>query len=167
MKTKKLVLCALFAALACVATMVIRIPTPTNGYINLGDCIVLLSGFLLGPVYGTAAGGIGSALADMIAGYGEYIVPTLIIKALMALCAAYIYIAAKKRFLGVLVGGIAAEIIMVAGYFVCEALFLGFGFGAVASIPGNVVQGIGGIIFSCVIMAVFNKNKTLNKFLNK
>ena len=56
MKLRKLVLAALFAALACGATMVIQVPSPIGGYLNLGDCIVLLSGWLLGPVYGAAAG---------------------------------------------------------------------------------------------------------------
>lgn len=46
---KKLVFAALFAALCCVATMVIRIPTPIGGYIHAGDAVVLLAGFLLGP----------------------------------------------------------------------------------------------------------------------
>ncbi len=53
---RKLVLTAMFAALTCVATMIIKIPIPaTNGYINIGDCIVLMSGWLLGGVYGTAS----------------------------------------------------------------------------------------------------------------
>ena len=43
---KKLVFAALFAALACVATMVIKIPTPTGGYIHAGDAVVLLSAFI-------------------------------------------------------------------------------------------------------------------------
>lgn len=59
---------ALFAALACVATMSIRIPTPgTGGYIHPGDAIVILSGVVLGPGYGFLAAGIGSALSDLIA----------------------------------------------------------------------------------------------------
>ena len=42
---KKLVMAALFAALACVATMSIKIPTPgTSGYIHPGDAIVILAG---------------------------------------------------------------------------------------------------------------------------
>ena len=58
-KLTRLILAALFAALTCAATMLIHIPMPaTNGYINLGDCVVLLSAFFLGPVYGMAAGGI-------------------------------------------------------------------------------------------------------------
>ena len=60
-KTKEIVLAALMAALACVATMVIKIPSPLNGYINLGDCIVLVAGWILSPAWGFLAAGIGSA----------------------------------------------------------------------------------------------------------
>ena len=48
-KIRKLVLAALLAALVCVATMVVQIPSPMQGYVNLGYCFVLLSGWLLGP----------------------------------------------------------------------------------------------------------------------
>ena len=41
-KIRKLVFTALLAALTCVATMVIQIPAPVSGYVNLGDCVVLL-----------------------------------------------------------------------------------------------------------------------------
>lgn len=70
---KKMLLAALFAALACVATMVISFPIPaTQGYINMGDCMVLMSGWILGGLYGALAGGIGSALADLLLGYTVY-----------------------------------------------------------------------------------------------
>ena len=68
---KKLVMAALFAALACVATMSIKIPTPgTSGYIHPGDAIVILAGVVLGPAWGFLAGGIGSAHAACKAGDG-------------------------------------------------------------------------------------------------
>ena len=51
-KIRKLVLAALFAALCTVMTLVIQIPSPMQGYVNLGDCAVLLSAWVLGPVYG-------------------------------------------------------------------------------------------------------------------
>lgn len=45
----KIVITALFAALACVATMIIKVPTVgTNGYVNIGDTIVLLSAWMIG-----------------------------------------------------------------------------------------------------------------------
>ena len=54
-KIRTMVLAAVLAALACVSTMVVQIPSPMNGYVNLGDCFVLLSGWLLGPWWGAAA----------------------------------------------------------------------------------------------------------------
>ena len=75
--TKKLVITALFMALTMVATMFIRIPLPL-GYVNLGDVFVLLSVFVLGPIYGTIAAGVGSGLADLF-GFVKYAPGTLII----------------------------------------------------------------------------------------
>ena len=100
---KKIIMTALFAALACVATMSIRIPTPgTGGYIHPGDAIVILAGIILGPVYGMLAGGIGSALSDLIGGYFVYVPITLVIKGLVALVSGLIYQkmcrSGKKRY---------------------------------------------------------------------
>ena len=83
--TKKLVLTALFTALTMVATMFIRIPLPL-GYVNLGDAFVLLSVFILGPILGTVAAGVGSTIADLF-GYITYAPGTLIIKTAMAIIA--------------------------------------------------------------------------------
>ena len=90
--TKRIVMTALFAALACVATMSIRIPTPgTNGYIHPGDAIVILSGIILGPVYGALAAGLGSAMSDLLGGYFIYVPITFIIKALIAMLSGYAF----------------------------------------------------------------------------
>ena len=61
-KLYKIIVAAMMAALACVATMIIRIPSPMQGYVNLGDAVVLMCGWILGPVYGVAAAGISSML---------------------------------------------------------------------------------------------------------
>ncbi|MBR5765838.1 MAG: ECF transporter S component, partial [Lachnospiraceae bacterium] len=80
-KTRTLVRSAMFAALTFIATYIIKIPTPgTGGYIHPGDAFVILSGVILGPVYGAAAAGIGSALADILGGYFYYAPITLLIK---------------------------------------------------------------------------------------
>ncbi len=54
-KLHRLVLAALFTALTTVMTMVIQVPSPMQGYVNLGDCGVLLSAWVLGPAWGGAA----------------------------------------------------------------------------------------------------------------
>ena len=122
---KKLILAALFAALSCVATMSIRIPTPgTSGYIHPGDAIVILSGVILGPVWGFLAGGIGSALSDLIGGYFIYVPITFVIKGLVALAAGLLYQKVgknqKSRYIAVILGGVADIILVAGGYFVCE-----------------------------------------------
>jgi len=165
---RKLVSAALFAALCCVSTLVLQIPSPMSGYINMGDCFVLLSGWILGPVYGTAAAGLGSMLADMLTGYMHYAPGTLVIKAASALIAGVLFSALQKAFpsrkaLLRVISGAAGEIVMVLGYFGYAALLLGKGLGAAASIPGNIIQGIFGIVTSVLILSLLNKNKILEK----
>ena len=165
--TKKLVMTALLAALTCVATLIIRIPSPLHGYINLGDCIVLVSGWLLGPVYGFLAAGIGSALADVFAGYFVYAPATFAIKGLMAVAAYFIFKALSNNKLskaGYIISGIVAEIIMIAGYFVFEGFLYGFG-AVLVNIPPNAVQGVAGIIVGSLLIAVINKTHIAKKLL--
>ena len=154
---KKLILAALFAALSCVATMSIRIPTPgTSGYIHPGDAIVILSGIILGPVWGFLAGGIGSALSDLIGGYFVYVPITFGIKGLVALAAGLLYQKVgknqKSRYIAVILGGVADIILVAGGYFVCE--FFIYGAGAAASIPANIIQGVGGLVISCILYPI-------------
>ena len=154
---KKLILAALFAALSCVATMSIRIPTPgTGGYIHPGDAIVILSGVILGPVWGFFAGGIGSALSDLIGGYFVYVPITFVIKGLGALVAGHLYQkigkTQKSRYVAVVLGGVADIILVAGGYFVCEYFI--YGAGAAASIPANIIQGIGGLVISCILYPI-------------
>ena len=159
-KIRKLVLAALLAALVCVATMVVQIPSPMQGYVNLGDCFVLLSGWLLGPWYGGAAAGIGSMLVDLLSGYGHYVPGTLIIKGVDAMAAALIFRALGRGKTGMLVSGIVGETIMVLGYFFYASLILGKGLAAAASIPGNIVQGIAGIAIGMVLAVLLQKSKS-------
>ena len=65
-RTRMLVLTGVLAAMGCAGTMVLRVPSPTGGYVNLGDAVVLMGAYLLGPVWGAAAGALGPALADLL-----------------------------------------------------------------------------------------------------
>lgn len=172
MKTKnqrmmKLVLAAMFAALSCVATMVIQIPAPT-GYVNLGDVIVILAGFTLGPVYGFVAGGLGPALADLLLGYGTYAPGTFVIKGLTAVIASLIllvYYKLKKEpsLSRLLVCAIPAEMWMVLGYFAYETAILKVGVGAAAAIPANLMQGLVGVAASVVLFRLLYRVPALRE----
>ena len=161
--TKKLVMAAMLAALTCVATMIVKVPSPMKGYLNLGDCVVLLAGWMLSPIYGFAAAGIGSAFADLFSGYVIYAPATFLIKGLMALIACYGF-----RFLYKAVGnlparivsGLVAEAMMVLGYLVFEGCLYGFG-PSLVNVPANAVQGAAGLILGCVLVKAFGKKNML------
>jgi uncharacterized membrane protein len=165
-KTRKIIFSALLTAIICVATFIVQIPVPaTGGYVNLGDCFVIISGYLLGGFYGSLAAGLGSALADVLAGYVQYAPATFVIKALMALTACCIFKALCKSFgekltvVSRIISALTAEIIMVAGYFAYEAVILGYGLSAAASIVPNLMQGAVAIIASVIISAAISKTK--------
>ena len=160
--TNKIVIASLLAALCCVATMIIKIPSPLKGYLNLGDCVVLLSGWLLSPVYGFLAAGMGSALADLFSGYVEYALATFIIKGLMAILAHFCFKKLHKKIRHTpsrIVGGILAETVMILGYFVFEGVFL-YGFApSVVNILPNAVQGTAGLIIGLILIKIFERSK--------
>lgn len=162
-KTQKIVMAAMLAALCCVATMIIKIPSPLKGYLNLGDCIVLLSGWILSPLYGFLAAGLGSALADVFSGYVTYAPATFIIKGLMALIAYFGFKILQNKIGNLpsrIISGIVAEVIMVLGYFVFEGFLYGF-IPSIVNIPANAMQGLAGIILGIIIIKVFEKNRIM------
>lgn len=137
--TRQLTLAALFMALTTVATMVIHIPVPaTQGFVNVGDSFVLLSGLLFSHYYGALIGGVGSALADLFLGYTIFAPVTLIVKAIEALLASYIDRGnTVSRVIAVIVG----VTWMVFGYFVFEVFMFDLPVALSAVIP-NSIQGI-------------------------
>ena len=56
--------------------------------------------------------------------------------------------------------------LMIAGYFFFEAVFMGYGLGALAAIPGNAIQGIVGLILAMLLIPVF-RTCNLPAFRNK
>lgn len=156
-KLLKLVTAAVFAALTCVATMVVNVPIPaTKGYVNLGDCIVLLSAFFFGPLYGAAAGGLGSMLADILLGYAYYAPGTLLVKGAMAACAALLFGFLQKHpklplALSVICSAVSGELLMVVGYFIYESTVLGYGLAAAGSVLPNLLQAAGGAVFATAL----------------
>lgn len=149
----------MFAALVCVATMLIKIPSPLKGYINLGDGIVLLAAWILPLPYGIAAAGLGSALADLFSGYVAYAPATFVIKALMAVMAYFCYKLFAKKLnstLSRIFSAILAETVMILGYFLFEGILYGF-LPSLVNIPANAVQAVAGIIIGAALITVFEK----------
>ena len=150
-RLKKIVTAAVFAALACAATMLIQIPTLTKGYVNLGDGIVILAGWVCGAPWGLAAAGIGSALADILAGYAFYAPATSIM-----------YAFKERAFIGHVASAVAAELFMAAGYFLYEWIFItGSLEASLVGIPENLIQGTVGVLASVTVITALERTKAL------
>ena len=160
---KRIVYASMLTALCCIATMIIKIPSPLKGYLNLGDCVVLLSGFMLPPSYGFIAAGVGSAMADIFSGYVVYAPVTFIVKGVMALISNYGFKLLGKKLAPIsarIISAVIAESIMVLGYYVFEGFIYGF-LPSVANIPANMIQGIVGLVFGVLLTAFIEKQKNI------
>lgn len=168
--TLKTVYAALFTALVFVGTMYIKVPLPL-GYFNFGDCFIILAAWLVGGPWAVFASAVGASLADLLAGYGSYAPVTLVIKAVMALAAYLIYKKVKDKskgvkYAGYAVGSVAAEVIMVGGYYLYESCLYGFS-GALASVPGNLLQGAAAIVSSVAVMSLLEATGLAKRFQPK
>ena len=166
--SKSLAFTALFAALCCIGTIVIVLPLPF-GYFNAGDVFVLLAAWCLGPLYGSVAAAVGSALADIVSGYAIYAPATFFIKGLLAFTAYTVWFLFKKCVrrerldpLPRLLSAVAGETVMVCGYFAYEWILYGLA-GATATIFGNLLQGVCGVLLATAIIAAIYPIKNIKQ----
>jgi uncharacterized membrane protein len=136
---------AIMTALVTVGTLIIRIPNPMGGYFNVGDVMIFVCALTFNPIIGGLAGGIGSAIADII-GFPLFTFPTLIIKGLEGFLASLI--TNKKNVFRDVLAVVVAGSEMIIGYFLVELYALQWGLGlALAEVPGNIAQiVIGGLV---------------------
>jgi uncharacterized membrane protein len=139
----QLSLMAVMSALVAVGTLVIRIPNPMGGYFNLGDVLIFVAALTFNPLIGGVAGGLGSAIADII-GFPLFALPTLVIKGLEGLVASMI--TNKKNVYRDVLAVVVAGAEMVIGYFLVELYLWGLG-GALGEVPANIAQiFVGGLV---------------------
>ncbi len=160
LSVKKLTLAGVMAALVFVMTYLPKVPVPvTGGYVHLGDGAIFLATLLLGPL-GIPAAAIGSGLSDVLGGYMVYVLPTVLIKGLVALIAWKIW--KEGSWLRAVIAFVLAEAMMVLGYFAFEAVMYGMA-AAWAAVGPNCIQGIAGVVLGLVCHALYPRMKQLVK----
>ncbi|MCR5341516.1 MAG: ECF transporter S component [Saccharofermentans sp.] len=132
----------------------LHIPTAI-GHINLGDLVILVSAYILGP-FAFVPAAIGSTLADLLAGYPQYAVATFIIKGVMGLTAGLLLKRNKEGKVSLgrkLSASFIAEVIMIAGYFAFESLPFMYGVAAaLGSVIPNGIQASAAIVGAVPLM---------------
>ncbi len=144
-------------ALATAVTYTTAAPfSPTKGYFNVGDSMVFFSAFAFGWRAGMICGGVGSAAADILLGFGIYAPLTLVAKGTEGMVAGVVCRLGKNRYWAMVLGVAAGGACMISLYFLGEWLVLDVGFGkALAEVPVNVTQvvigGTVGILLSALV----------------
>ena len=153
-------------ALTCLTTLFVRIPLPSRGYFNVGDVAVVFGGLVLGFMnprqgiwWALGACGIGSALADILSGFAVFAPLTFAAKGAEGALAA---VAASRtgtvRCTVLAIGGAA----MVGIYFFGEVMMPNIGLqGAVAEIPANLIQAVGGAVGGMFAATALKKTKMI------
>jgi uncharacterized membrane protein len=161
MDSRKLAAMAIMSALTTVVTMFALPFTPTGGFFNLGDAIVMTTAIIFGPIVGGVAGGLGSALADLLLGYSAFAPFTLIIKGLEGFAIGMIAGGpGKPSLMKLAIAWLVGGVIIVGGYWFAEAFVMGLGIPAAnAEIIINIPQAVGSIIGIPIALGVKSRLK--------
>lgn len=157
----KLIFAALLLAITIVfgRIFIIRIPW-THGNVNLCDAGILIAAMLLGPVYGTAVGGLGGFFLDWISGYPQYALFSLIAHGLEGLLAGWLYKKAGKNKFAEYGANLIAILVMVICYFFADSILYNWAAG-VLGIGTNILQGIVGMVIAILIVPTIKKRINL------
>ncbi len=158
---------AMMAALVCLLTFTVKIPVPaTGGYTHLGDCMIFIGVLILGWRKAVPAAALGAALADLFSGAALWIVPTFIIKGVMALIMGVLserYLTSYR--LGWLLGAVVGGCIQIIGYTVVKMIFFNLPV-ALATIPNIVMQTTAAIMITVVIVMALTKTAAGKQLFN-
>jgi uncharacterized membrane protein len=152
---------AIMTALVLALTLLIHIATPIGGYVHLGDIAVNFAALAFGPIVGLIAGGLGTALADILSGYASFAPLTLVVHGLQGFLVGWIYW--RNRNTITLIGSVVAgAIAVIGGYFLGEILFYGMA-NAGTEIPSNIIQEAVGALGILVYLAVLRAYPRLSR----
>ena len=158
--TQEICMTAVLMALVCIATLFFKVPIPL-GYAHLGNGIIFLGAFLMPVPEAAIVAGVGSAMADLLGGYTEWIIPTLLIKCIMGGVMSYIVRMGGKQIkvinVRTFIGAALGCVIMVLGYFVAGSIIYGNVVTGAAQIPGLASEGAVGIILFYVLAIALGK----------
>ena len=157
-------LVAVSAALVAVFTIAVRIPVPaTAGYISLCDAAVVFASYAFGPFTGMIAGGLGSAFADLLGGYPQFAVLSLVVHGLEALLAGVIIKGRSNSVLYMILGAVISIAVVCGGYLLLETLFITTFASALVEVPMNALQsGVGSVIGLLLYAAVRKAYRNLD-----
>ena len=147
-----------------VCTYTFKVPIAiTGGYTHLGDCAIFVGVLILGRKDGTIAAAVGAALSDLLGGFLIWVLPTFIIKGIMAFVMGTIV---EKVLPGKngnwLIGAVLGGICQIIGYQLVKIVLISPA-AALATIPTITTQTVAGIVIGAVIITALQSSKVIGR----
>lgn len=154
---RHLIFAALLLAITVVFGRIFIIPIPwTHGNINLCDAGIFIAAMLLGPTYGAAVGGLGGMILDLISGFTQYSIFSLVAHGLEGFVTGWLYRRAGDKKAAQWIALIIGTLVMVACYFVADSVLYNFVAGFLG-IGTNILQGIVGAVIAMLVVPSIKK----------
>lgn len=162
-RTFNLILTSMSIALVFVATLLLNIKLPitaNGGLVHLGTAMLFIIAFVFGPKKAAIAGAVGMGLFDLVSGWTLWAPITIVARGLQGYLVGRIAWSSGREGKSVGFNVLAAIVsipLMLAVYYVGEAIIFGNFVVPAASIPGNIVQNVVGILVAIPVAVALKK----------
>ena len=162
-KTMDLIITAMLIALVFVSTFLLNIKLPiaaNGGLVHLGTAMLFIASILFGPKKAALAGAIGMGLFDIVGGWALWAPITIVARGLQGYIVGKIAWSKGRNGTSIAFNVIATIVsipFMIAVYYIGEGILYGNWIAPLASIPGDLVQNILGIIVAVPVCVALKK----------
>ena len=159
---KRLTKMAMMAAIIFVCTYTFKVPIAlTGGYTHLGDCAIFVGVLILGRKDGTVAAAVGAALSDLLGGFLIWVIPTFVIKGIMAFVMGTVVekLLPEKKW-NWLAGAILGGLLQIVGYQLVK-FFMISPAAALSTITTITTQTVAGIVIAAVVITVLQSSRVM------
>ncbi|MGX7197457.1 ECF transporter S component [Enterococcus olivae] len=152
---KQLVHIAVLTALTVALSLLFIFPVPaTNGFVTLCEVGIYTAAFLMGPVGGFWVGALSGGMIDLLSGYPQWILFSVLIHGVQGGIAGAIFQKNWRYKNGISL--ILASLFMVVGYALATAFLYTWPAG-IASVFGNILQNVFGGGLTLLLIASLRK----------
>ncbi|MED3986610.1 ECF transporter S component [Peribacillus simplex] len=161
--TMDLIINAMLIALVFLSTFFLNIKLPiaaNGGLVHLGTAMLFIASILFGPKKAALAGAIGMGLFDIVGGWTLWAPITIVARGLQGYIVGKIAWSKGRNGNSIAFNVIATIVsipFMIAVYYIGEGILYGNWIAPLASVPGDLVQNILGIIVAVPVCVALKK----------
>ncbi|MEW5553382.1 ECF transporter S component [Peribacillus frigoritolerans] len=161
--TMDLIINAMLIALVFLSTFFLNIKLPiaaNGGLVHLGTAMLFIASILFGPKKAALAGAIGMGLFDIVGGWTLWAPITIVARGLQGYIVGKIAWSKGRNGTSIAFNVIATIVsipFMIAVYYIGEGILYGNWIAPLASVPGDLVQNILGIIVAVPVCVALKK----------